>query len=65
MSEKSYTAYEIVEDDKMLPHRMREISDSLSRTNPNKRVDFQTHYYGNGTWELKYTISEGPETLYG
>jgi len=53
----NYTAYEFLSDDKMLPHRMREISDSLRRTNPTKKVDFKSTYKPElGEWQLEYTI---------
>ena len=53
----TYTASEFLKDDKMLPHRMREISDSLRRTNPTKQVEFKSTFKPTlGEWELEYTI---------
>jgi hypothetical protein len=53
----SYTAYEWLADDKMLPHRMREISDSLRRTSPKKRVEFKSTFKPQfGEWQLEYKI---------
>ena len=42
-----YIAYEHFTDEKMLPHRMREISDTLARTKPDHRVEFETRDIGN------------------
>jgi len=53
----NYTAYEWLEDDKMLPHRMREISDSLKRSNPKYKVDFKSAFKPDlGEWQLEYKI---------
>ena len=51
-----YIAYEHFTDEKMLPHRMREISDSLKRTKPDHRVEFETKDIGNDEHILQYMI---------
>ncbi len=52
---KPYTAHEFFTDEKILPHRMREISDTLARTKPDHRVEFETKDVGNEIM-LEYTI---------
>ena len=48
---------ELLEDDKLLPHRMREISDSLKRSNPKAKVEFKsTSTIPGKEWQLEYTI---------
>jgi len=51
-----YHSVETFDDDKILPHRMREISDQLKKEEPGSEIDFYTRQWATGKWELKYTI---------
>ena len=50
-----YEAVEVLTDEQMAIHRMREISDSLLRTHPEKEVSFSTTPKSN-EYELVYKI---------
>ena len=50
-----YEAVEVLTDEQMAIHRMREISDSLLRTHPEKEVSFSTTPKDN-EYELVYKI---------
>jgi len=58
-----YTAVELLDWENDLVHRMRDITNVLRKTHPDKVVEFTSRPAEHGKWELHYTISEGKQLL--
>tara|TARA_B100000131_G_scaffold316139_1_gene355726 strand:+ start:1240 stop:1434 length:195 start_codon:yes stop_codon:yes gene_type:complete len=58
-----YMAIEVLDWESDLVHRMRDISDVLRKTHPDKVVEFTSRPLDDGKWELQYTISETAQLL--